>query len=41
MPVIPLTDATRQPVQFPWATVAIIVANILVFIMELQGGSPT
>jgi len=38
MPVIPLTDATRRPVQFPLATVAIIVANILVFFMELQGG---
>jgi len=37
---IPLTDATRRPVNFPVVTVAIIVANFIVFFMELAGGDP-
>lgn len=36
--VIPLADATRRPVRFPVATVCIIVANVIAFLMELQGG---
>jgi len=38
--MIPLSDASRQPVSFPAATTAIIVANAVVFIMELVGGEP-
>jgi membrane associated rhomboid family serine protease len=33
--MIPLGDATRSPVRFPLVTVALIVANILVFIWEI------
>jgi membrane associated rhomboid family serine protease len=36
--MIPLTDASRQPRSFPAVTTAIIVANVLVFILELIGG---
>jgi len=36
--LIPLTDATRRPVQFPIATVALVIANVAVFVMELLGG---
>jgi membrane associated rhomboid family serine protease len=36
--MIPLTDASRQPRSFPAATIAIIVANVLVFVLELIGG---
>jgi len=38
--LIPLTDATRRPVQFPVATVGIIAANLIVFLLELHGGEP-
>ncbi len=35
---IPLTDASRRPTRFPFITAAIIVANCVVFILELFGG---
>jgi len=38
MAVIPLTDASRRPPQFPLVTVSIIVLNVLVFFAELSGG---
>ena len=36
--MIPLSDASRRPVSFPVVTVGIIVANVFVFVLELQGG---
>ncbi len=36
--MIPLSDASRRPVRFPIATVAIIAANAVVFLFELAGG---
>jgi len=36
--MIPLSDASRQPASFPVMTTAIIVTNVIVFIMELLGG---
>ena len=33
--MIPLGDATRRPLRFPLMTVALIVANILVFVWEI------
>ena len=36
--MIPLGDATRRPINFPIATLAIIAANAIVFILELGGG---
>jgi len=36
--LIPLTDASRRPVHFPFVTAAIIVANFVVFFLELTGG---
>jgi len=36
--MIPLSDASRQPRRFPVVTTAIIVANAIVFVMELMGG---
>jgi len=36
--MIPLSDASRQPRSFPVVTTAIIVANVIVFILELMGG---
>jgi membrane associated rhomboid family serine protease len=38
--MIPLSDASRQPANFPVATTAIIAANAVVFIIELVGGEP-
>ena len=38
MPVIPLTDASRRPMNVPVATAGIIAVNVLVFILELLGG---
>src|SRR5262249_3724826 len=35
---IPLADATRRPVRVPVVTMGIIVANFVVFFMELVGG---
>lgn len=36
--MIPLVDATRRPSRFPAITTAIIVANCIVFLLELAGG---
>jgi len=36
--MIPLSDASRQPSSFPAMTTAIIITNVIVFIMELMGG---
>ena len=36
--LIPLTDASRRPVHFPFVTICIIIANFLVFVLELKGG---
>ena len=36
--MIPLSDASRRPRSFPIVTIAIILANALVFLMELEGG---
>jgi membrane associated rhomboid family serine protease len=38
MGVIPLGDASRRPTRFPVVTASIIVANGLVFLLELSGG---
>jgi membrane associated rhomboid family serine protease len=40
MPVIPLTDASRRPINLPIVTAGIIALNALVFIVELIGGEP-
>ena len=36
--LIPLTDASRRPVNFPIVTISIIIVNFLVFGLELNGG---
>ena len=36
--MIPLGDASRQPTRFPVVTIAIIVVNAFVFVLELMGG---
>jgi membrane associated rhomboid family serine protease len=36
--LIPLTDASRRPVRAPVCTASIIVANVLVFLLELTRG---
>jgi len=36
--LIPLTYASRRPVHFPFVTICIIIANFLVFVLELKGG---
>ena len=36
--LIPLGDVSRRRVHFPIATVVIIVLNVIVFFLELQGG---
>ena len=36
--MIPLGDASRRPTRFPVATIAIIVVNAFVFLLELSGG---
>jgi membrane associated rhomboid family serine protease len=38
MGVIPLTDVSRRPASFPTVTAVIILANALVFVLELFGG---
>ena len=39
MVLIPLSDASRRPVRFPFVTTSIIALNGLVFILELSGGN--
>jgi membrane associated rhomboid family serine protease len=36
--MIPLSDASRRPVNFPIVTVGLIVLNVVVFVLELSGG---
>ncbi len=36
--MIPISDASRRPAHWPFVTRAIIVANALVFLLELTGG---
>ena len=36
--MIPLSDASRKPASFPIMTTAIIIMNVIVFVMELMGG---
>ncbi len=36
--MIPLTDADRRPVNLPVMTLLLIVVNLLVFFLELEGG---
>lgn len=36
--MIPLSDASRRPLHFPIITILIILANVVVFWYELQGG---
>jgi len=36
--MIPLSDASRKPENFPVVTTAIIVVNAVVFVLELMGG---
>ena len=36
--MIPLSDASREPRNFPAVTVAIILVNAIVFLFELMGG---
>lgn len=38
MGLIPLSDASRRPVHFPYVTLSIIVINVVVFIVELVRG---
>jgi len=38
MPLIPLSDASRRPVHFPFVTIFLIVANSVAFLLELSGG---
>jgi len=38
MPVIPLSDASRRPTEFPVVTAGLIALNALVFLLELIGG---
>lgn len=36
--LIPLSDASRRPVRFPIVTACIILTNVFVFLLELNGG---
>jgi membrane associated rhomboid family serine protease len=36
--LIPLSDVSRRPVHFPIVTTCIILTNVFVFVLELQGG---
>src|SRR5262249_39163295 len=36
--LLPLSDESRRPVNFPVATTTIVVINVIVFILELMGG---
>src|SRR5215831_8904259 len=38
MGVIPLTDVSRRPSRVPIVTGSIIVVNVMVFLLELNGG---
>jgi membrane associated rhomboid family serine protease len=36
--MIPLSDASRRPVNFPIVTTALVLLNVVVFVFELSGG---
>jgi membrane associated rhomboid family serine protease len=36
--LIPLSDASRRPLHFPFVTLCIIAINVFVFVLELMGG---
>jgi membrane associated rhomboid family serine protease len=36
--MIPLGDASRRPTRFPVVTIALILVNVVVFVLELGGG---
>ena len=36
--LIPLSDTSRRPTSFPFATLSIIAINVLVFVLELMAG---
>jgi membrane associated rhomboid family serine protease len=38
--MIPLTDVSRRPTNFPIITLSIIIINVIVFILELVNGEP-
>ena len=38
MTMIPLTDTSRRPARYPAMTTAIILMNVLVFVLEIMGG---
>src|SRR5215475_10195895 len=38
MTMIPLTDTSRRPTRYPAMTTAIILMNVLVFVLEIMGG---
>jgi membrane associated rhomboid family serine protease len=38
--LIPLTDVSRRPVNFPIITLTIIIINVVVFVLELVNGQP-
>jgi membrane associated rhomboid family serine protease len=38
MAVVPLSDASRSPARFPIATILIVAANAVCFVLELSGG---
>lgn len=40
MGLIPLSDASRRPVHFPFVTASIIAVNCFVFVLELMEGDP-
>jgi membrane associated rhomboid family serine protease len=40
MAVIPLADVSRRPASFPIVTLLIILANFIVFVLELINGEP-
>jgi hypothetical protein len=39
--LIPLSDASRRPVHFPLASVCLVLANAVMFFVELAGASPS
>ncbi len=38
--MIPLTDVTRRPTNFPIITLSIVIINLIVFVCELVNGEP-
>jgi len=40
MGLIPLSDASRRPIHFPFVTLSIVIINVVVFVLELMRGDP-